>query len=189
VSPYSTRTDAELLRAADRDADAFAALYDRYARRAVSWARRGGVPDADVVDLVAELFAQAWRSRRRFRDPGDGDAGGWLHGIARNLIARYHRRGRNETAARRRLGLDRDTGTAELERAAARLDAARGAPAVEAALAALPAGQARAVRLRVVEGLEYAEIAARLSCTPVTARKQVSLGLNALRTTLDLEAT
>lgn len=189
MSSYTTRTDADLLRAADRDADAFAVLYDRYAQRAVAWARRGGVPDADVVDLVAELFAQAWRSRRRFADPGDGSAGGWLHGIARNLIAHYHRRGRNETAARRRLRLDRDAGTADLERAAARLDAARGAPAVEAALDALPAGQARAVRLRVVDGLEYAEIAARLSCTPVTARKQVSLGLNTLRNKLDLEAT
>lgn len=189
MSTDTTRTDAELIRAAERDADAFVVLYDRYALRAVAWARRGGVPEPDVVDLVAELFAQAWRSRRRFEDPGDGSAGGWLHGITRHLVAHYHRRGRNETAARRRLALDRETDTAELERAAARLDALRGAPELQAALDDLPTKQADAVRLRVMEGLEYAEIAAHLSCTPVTARKQVSLGLRTLRNRLDPELT
>jgi RNA polymerase sigma-70 factor (ECF subfamily) len=118
-----TPTDAELLRAARRDADAFAELYDRYARRAVGWARRGGVAEPDVVDLAAELFAEAWRSRRRFRDPGDGSA-------------------------------------SELE----------------LAVAGLPPAQATAVRLRIVDELPYDEIASRLSCTPVTARKRAGGG-------------
>jgi RNA polymerase sigma-70 factor (ECF subfamily) len=158
-----TRTDADLIRAADHDADAFAELYDRYVRQAVAWARHGGVQESDVVDVVAELFAQAWRSRRRFRDPGDGGAGAWLRGIARHLIARYHRRGRADDSARRRL--------AELE----------------LAVDGLPPAQATAVRLRVVDELPYDEIASRLACTPVTARKHVSLGLRALRNTLDPE--
>jgi DNA-directed RNA polymerase specialized sigma24 family protein len=134
VERVTTRTDAELIRAAEHDADAFAELYDRYARDAVAWVRRGGVQDPDVVDVVAELFAQAWRSRRRFRDPGDGSAGAWLYGICRHLIARHRRRGRADDSARRRLGMDVDHGG-----------------------------------------------------TPVTARKHVSLGLRALRQTLDPE--
>jgi hypothetical protein len=41
-------------------------------------------------------------------------------------------------------------------------------------------------RVRAPE-LPYDEIARRLACTPVTARKHVSLGLQALRHTLDPE--
>ena len=184
-----TRTDADLVRAAEHDPDAFAVLFDRYAKHAAGWARSSGVREPDVVDLVAELFAQAWRSRGRFRDPGDGRAAAWLHGIARHLAAHYHRGGRNETRARRRLGFTTVADAPELETAPARLDAERDASQLEAALGGLPPRQACAVRLRVVDGLEYPEIASRLSCTPTAARKQVSLGLRALRNHLDPEAT
>jgi RNA polymerase sigma factor (sigma-70 family) len=187
VERVTTRTDAELIRAADHDADAFAELYDRYARDAVTWARRGGVPEPDVVDVVAELFAQAWRSRRRFRDPGDGGAGAWLHGICRHLIARHRRRGRADASARRRLGMDVDYGGASLEAALERLALLDRREELELAVASLPPAQATAVRLRVVDELPYDEIASRLACTPVTARKHVSLGLQALRHTLDPE--
>jgi RNA polymerase sigma factor (sigma-70 family) len=188
VERNSIRTDAELIRAADHDADAFAELYDRHARDAVAWARRGGVPEPDVVDVVAEVFAQAWRSRRRFRDPGDGAAGAWLHGIARHLIARYHRRGRADDSARRRLGMDVDHGGAWLDAALERLAVLDRRQELDVAVAGLPPAQATAVRLRVVDELPYDEIARRLACTPVTARKHVSLGLQALRKTLDPEA-
>lgn len=183
----SNRTDAELIRAADRDADAFAELYDRYARDAVTWARRGGVQEPDLVDVVAELFAQAWRSRRRFRDRGDGGAGAWLHGICTHLISRYHRKGRVDDAARRRLGMDIDRRSAFLEAAVDSLALVEGGEQLELAVAGLPPAQARAVRLRVVDELSYDEIASRLACTPVTARKHVSLGLQALRNTLETE--
>jgi RNA polymerase sigma factor (sigma-70 family) len=187
VERASTRTDAELVRAADRDADAFAELYDRYARDAVAWARRGGVQEPDVVDVVAELFAQAWRSRRRFRDPGDGGAGAWLHGIARHLIARYHRRGRADDSARRRLGMAVDHSGASLDTAVERLALLDRRDELELAVAGLPPAQAVAVRLRVVDELSYDEIASRLACTPAAARKHVSLGLQALRNTLGSE--
>jgi RNA polymerase sigma factor (sigma-70 family) len=178
---HEDRTDAALIAAAGRDPDAFTELYDRYARHAVAWARRGGVAEPDVVDLVGELFAQAWRSRRRFRDPGDGTAGPWLRAIARHLVARYHRKGRAEDSARRRLGMP-------VEDAAPPADAGLGGrPDLDAALALLPPAQAVAVRLRVVDELAYDEIGSRLSCTPVTARKHVSLGLRALRGSLDRE--
>jgi RNA polymerase sigma factor (sigma-70 family) len=187
VTQSSTRTDADLLRSARRDADAFAELYDRYVPRAVGWARRGGVAEPDVVDVVAELFAEAWRSRRRFRDPGDGSAAAWLHGIARHLIARYHRRARVDDSARRRLGMNLHYCDATLDHAVEQVARLDDSDELELAVAGLPPAQATAVRLRVVEGLPYDEIASRLSCTPVTARKHVSLGLRALRNTLDPE--
>ena len=180
---YASRTDADLLHAARRDPDAFVALYDRYANAAARWAIRAGIPAPDAVDVVAELFAQAWRSRRRYRDPGDGSAGAWLYAICRHIAAHYHRRGRVDDAARRRLELSlyepTDAPPEGLD-AHSRLDDA---------LAALPPARAAAVRLRVIEELDYAEIGHRLSCSPMTARKRVSLGLRQLRGILDQEAS
>jgi DNA-directed RNA polymerase specialized sigma24 family protein len=45
----------------------------------------------------------------------------------------------------------------------------------------LPADVRRAVVLRVVDRLDYAEIAPRLGCTELAARRRVALGLRALR--------
>src|SRR4051812_50067673 len=70
------RTDAQLLRAARRDADAFRELYERYAERIHSYhARRCREADA-AYELSAETFAQAWLARARFRDEAGGSAGG-----------------------------------------------------------------------------------------------------------------
>jgi RNA polymerase sigma-70 factor (ECF subfamily) len=177
--------DAELLNAAKRDPEAFGKLYDRYAVKAFGWARRAGLGEADALDLVAELFAQAWVARGRFRDPGDGSAAGWLYGIARNLLASSRRRGRIELKSRRKLGMrltaEPDTGTALAER----LDADASRPALEAAMDRLPPTHRLAVQMRVVEELDYPELALRLNCTETTARKWVSLGLRSLRERLE----
>src|SRR5918999_2209718 len=143
MDPYASRTDAALLHAARRDPDAFVALYDRYAHAAARWALRAGVPAPDAVDVVAELFAQAWRSRRRYRDPGDGSAGAWLYAICRHIAAHYHRRGRVDDAARRRLELSLHEPTDAPPQG---LDAHS---RLDDALAALPPARAAAVRLRV----------------------------------------
>ncbi len=48
-------------------------------------------------------------------------------------------------------------------------------------LAGLPPDQREAVRARVLEDLDYRELAARLQVSPAAARKRVSRGLNTLR--------
>ena len=69
MSEQARPSDAELIAAAAHDPEAFGELYDRYAGAAYRWARRTGLSEADALDLVGELFAQAWISRRRFRKP------------------------------------------------------------------------------------------------------------------------
>ena len=181
MSDYTRLTDAELLAASGRDSQAFAELYDRHASGVYRWARRTGLEESDAVDVVAELFARAWISRKRFRDPGDGSAAGWLYGIARNLTAAHRRRGHIESRARRRLGMplqaEPDTGPVLAER----LDAEASRSELATAMASLPERYRRAVQMRVVEELAYPELAARLHCTETTARKRVSLGLRLLR--------
>jgi RNA polymerase sigma factor (sigma-70 family) len=181
MSDYTGLSDAELLRATGRDPQAFGELYDRHAATIYRWARRSGLGEADALDLVAELFARVWISRKRYRDLGDGSAAGWLHGIARNLAAAYRRRGRIEHRARQRLGMpltvEPDGGAALAER----LDAEASGGELAAAMSALPERYRRAVQMRVVDELAYPELAARLACSETTARKRVSLGLRLLR--------
>src|SRR3954467_10741839 len=78
------RTDAELIRAAGSEPAAFGELYERHAAAVFAWAARRARHLA--ADLTAETFAQAWLSRRRFRDRRSGSALPWLLGIAENLL-------------------------------------------------------------------------------------------------------
>src|SRR3954464_9125984 len=99
------RTDADLLRAAHADPQAFREFYERYAVWIRAWFQRHTGSDSVALDLTAETFAQAWHSLRRYRDLADGSGAPWLFGIARNLLRQYHKHNRIESAARLRLGL------------------------------------------------------------------------------------
>ena len=69
---------------------------------------------------------------------------------------------------------------ADLEAVSDRLDAERLRPALDSALAQLPAGQRDAVELRVVRALSYAEVASSLGCSEVAARIRVMRALDSL---------
>jgi RNA polymerase sigma-70 factor, ECF subfamily len=67
-----------------------------------------------------------------------------------------------------------------VDAANARLDAERLAPALSGALASLPASQQRAVELRVVDELPFADVAGTLGCSEVAARIRVNRALGTL---------
>src|SRR3954453_12005446 len=113
------RTDAELLHAARSDPAAFGEIYQRHAPVVFRWLERRARYLA--VDLTAETFAQAWLSRRRFRDRRGGSALPWLLGIAQNVLNESLRRDRVERRARQRLGLPLDLAEDELEEVHERL--------------------------------------------------------------------
>jgi RNA polymerase sigma-70 factor, ECF subfamily len=175
------RTDAELLGAARSDPQAFREFYDRYAVWMHVWFMRHTGSESAALDLTAETFAQAWNSLKRFRDLADGSGAPWLFGIARNMLRQYHKHNRIETAARDRLGLplafaESDEYDAVDERVAARSLA----PALAAAVRLLPPDQRKALELRVVQQLDYEEVAGRLGCSQNAARLRVSRALRAL---------
>jgi RNA polymerase sigma-70 factor, ECF subfamily len=182
MSRHHARTDEQLLVLARSDADAFAELYDRHAGALADWLARRSPPDA-AQELFAETFAQAWCSRRRYR-PAKGPARAWLFGIARHLLHDSYRRLSVEDRARRRLGMLEETAPAP--DAESRLDAAAVRAELEAALEDLAPAVRAAVVLRVVEQLDYDELAARLGCSSQAARLRVSRGLRALRRTTSL---
>lgn len=80
AAPDRTQRDEQLARwlrqAADGDASAFECFHDATAACAHALARRL-LREADVDDVLAESYFQAWREAARF-DPGRGSAVTWL---------------------------------------------------------------------------------------------------------------
>ncbi len=172
-------TDAQLIRAARNDPDAFGEVYGRHVL-AIHGFFRTRAPHSVSGELTAETFAQAALSLRRFRDEADGSALPWLYGIARNLLRRYHANEKVETRARIRLGIPITSYEVDLDAADERLDAERLAPDLAVALDALPTGQREALELRVVKELPYDEVASSLGCSQVAARIRVTRALGTL---------
>ena len=181
------RTDAQLLVAARSDPQAFREFYDRYAVWIRVWFARQTGSEGAALDLTAETYAQAWHSVRRFRDMADGSGAPWLFGIARNLLRQYHKHNRIETAARQRLGLAALADGDEYEAVDERVAARSLAPALAAAVRLLPPDQRAALELRVVQQLDYEEVAGRLGCSQNAARLRVSRALRAL--TVELQGS
>ena len=172
----SDRTDAELIHAAESDAGAFGELYRRHVSTVHAWFGRR--LEWAASDLTAEAFAQAWLSRRSFRDEADGSALPWLFGIARNVARESARRNEVETRARRRLGLPTDLASDDGYAAVEQRLSPR--VALEQALERLPEHERDALELRVVDELPYEDVAARLGVRPAAARLRVSRALRRL---------
>jgi RNA polymerase sigma-70 factor (ECF subfamily) len=176
-------SDAQLLAAiAACDERAFSVFYRRHLATIVGWCvRRTRDPDL-AADLTAEVFAAVLVSAARYQPTGDA-ATGWLIGIARNVLGHSLRSGQVDARARAKLGAgalvveDHDIDLV-LELAAS----ANGAAAQ--LLTELPPDEQAAVRARVIDERDYAEIASELGCSELVVRKRVSRGLSRLRAAL-----
>ena len=159
------------------DPDAFAALYDRLARRLLSTARTmtGSIPDAE--DAVHDLFVELARSRGRLSAVADLDA--YVFTMLRHAVSKR----------RRRRDVDRraiDSIATERLRAGGLVEPAAACPddAVAAALASLPPEQRDTVALKIDGGLTFAEIAAVMRTSPNTAASRYRYALEKLRVRL-----
>ncbi|HEX3801232.1 MAG TPA: RNA polymerase sigma factor [Solirubrobacteraceae bacterium] len=178
--PWADLGDAELLVAAREDPESFGEFYRRHAVAIERWIRSQTPDMATAADLTAETFAQALVSLGGFRGTTDEAACGWLYGIARNLVRRYHRRGRVELETCRKLGLQLDHDAEELAAIEAQIDADISTSELANALGTLPATQRQALQLRVVDELDYGEAAAVMGTSEQNARVRVSRAIRAL---------
>jgi RNA polymerase sigma factor (sigma-70 family) len=148
-------------------------------------ARRTADPEL-ALELLAETFAQAVASKRRFRGGSEDEAVGWLYGIAKKQLAMYYRRGRCEQKALKRLGIEPEPPSPEvLAEVAQRALLHELREELAAAMATLAPGTRDAVRLRVIDELPYCDLAQRLGISETAARVRVSRGLSALAGLLD----
>lgn len=167
-------------------ADDVAELYDRYAEAILAFVVRHTWDPEVAVDILAETFALALESRRRFRGHDRDAARAWLYGIARHQLADHYRRDGAQRRALARLGVERRPLT-DLEYE--RIEELAGSRALRDRVAeelhALPLDQREAVRLRVVEERGYQTLARTLDIGQDTARARVSRGLRALRAAIE----
>jgi RNA polymerase sigma-70 factor, ECF subfamily len=175
------RSDAALLLASRDDPAAFVELYRRHAEGLLRYfARRTLDPEA-AAELTAETFAEAFASRARYAYMNGVNGVAWLYGIARNQLGHFFRSGRIDAAARRKIGLPgRELPPEDYERIEELVDFAPLRSALTEALETLVDDQREALRLRVIDGLAYPDVAARLHCGETAARQRVSRGLRRL---------
>lgn len=179
MRPRGLATDAQLLAAADCDADAFARFYERHETLVIGYLMRRVRDPETAADLTAEVFAAALDAASRYRPDGPS-AAPWLLAIAHNTLVSSLRHGRVEDAARRRLGmLEVIELRAESMRRIDRL--VEGDAWVLDVLDRLPADQRDAVRARILDERSYEDIAEELQTSPLVIRKRVSRGLARLR--------
>lgn len=161
-------------------------LYDLHAGDLLRFFARRTLDEQAAVDLVGETYAEALATRSGFRGKTLEDARPWLFGIARNLLRGYYRKGRVELDTMQKLQLERvelsAEDAAEIERHASLAEVRT---AIATALEKLKDEYREAVELRVMERLEYAEIAARLDVSEQVVRARVSRGLKRLRTEIE----
>ena len=179
------RSDIALMRAARSDSRAFGEIYARHAVAIHRWLR-GRVGEPAATDLTAETFAAAWQARKRFRTDEADSVAPWLYGIALNQYRSYPAREPRRDTARARLGMPQTyAGAIEIEEADDRLSAEQARRELRNALGDLSAEQRRALELRVLDDLRFAEIAEQMSTSEPTARMRVMRALRALRSGMD----
>jgi RNA polymerase sigma-70 factor (ECF subfamily) len=163
------------------DPQAFDEVFRRYSRDLLIFFARRTFDAEAARDLMAETLAEAFRTRARFRGGVDAQEAAYVWGIARHRLARWRRSGSIEHRAVHRLGIQleplTEDQTAEVVRAAQLVELRRlMAPHIRA----LPERQRGAIELRVIDGLDYDEVARRLGISEQTARARVSRGLRRL---------
>lgn len=162
-----------------KDMDAAAELYDRYAGQVYALARRIVRNDPDAEDVVQEVFSQAWRSAARY-DRARGSVVGWLLMITRTRAI--------DKLRARRARPDITDGVAPETLAAPpvpdAVEVAEQAAIVREALLTLSPAQRTALELAYYQGLTQVEIAARLSEPLGTVKTRIRTALLSLRTRL-----
>jgi RNA polymerase sigma-70 factor (ECF subfamily) len=178
------RQDAEDRRllegVARRDAAAHRELFERYYARVYAFSLRRLADHGLSEEIVADVFFEVWRSGASFQ--GGSRVSTWIFGIAHFKCLRASRDRRR--AKRDSLLPTADTflhavpDERDLEADVhARAELGR----VESALDELPAEQREVLRLAVLDGMDYAEIAHRTGVSEGTVKSRVARARARLR--------
>ncbi|MGP3973567.1 RNA polymerase sigma factor [Streptomyces sp. 8N114] len=159
-------------RVREGEREAFAQLYEEYARAVYNHALRLTGDWSSAEEIMSETFLTAWRTRARVHEEG-GSLLPWLLGIATHKADNARR-----ALRRRQLFLARQPRPRAEEdfapRTAARIDDARRLRAVRAALGRLRRQEREVLALCVWAGLDYQQTAEALGIAVGTVRSRLS---------------
>ena len=169
--------DGLLARTSRRDADAFAALYDRYGGPVYSLALRMLRDRQAAEEITQEVFLAVWRSADDF-DPGRGSARAWILSLAHHKSVDAVRRQRLRTTEplMETVAADGDVADQAMRTVAS--------GQVRKALEGLSDGQREAIVHAYYGGHTQQEIAKRLGVPLGTVKTRMRDGMQRLRATL-----
>jgi RNA polymerase sigma-70 factor, ECF subfamily len=179
--------DVLVQRVVERDAEAFARLYDRHADLVYSVALRVLADPALAEDTTQDVFLRVWRTPTAY-DPARGRFASWLVSVARNRAVdevRMRGRRRLREAGENVIADDPPDGHAEDPQLAVQVQADR--EAVRRAMKTLPADQRQAIELAYFSGLTQQEISERLGQPLGTVKTRTRLAMKKLRAALGRE--
>lgn len=164
------------LRAATGDQDAFRELFEQFNMSIYrySFAQLGRQDLAQ--EATQEVFLGVWRNLPSFRNEHEGSFGGWLFGIARNVIGSMRRRNAKNEDLPTEHALD---GQVEFEGDLV------SKKVLHDALSELPEVQREVVVLRFLVGLSLREVGESMGTTEGAVTSAQLRGLRRLRRTLE----
>lgn len=188
VPEDGTASDAAadlLLRIADGDQAAFAALYDMLSSRAFGLILRVLVNRSQSEEVLQEVFLEIWQSASRFA-PNRGQGRTWVMTIAHRRAVDRVRSSQSSTDRDVRAGL-RDIGVAH-DSVAEQVELGIEGEKVVGALSTLPDVQREAIVLAYYGGYSQNEISALVGAPLGTIKTRMRDGLSRLRTAMGVTA-
>jgi RNA polymerase sigma-70 factor (ECF subfamily) len=185
--PVQTDPDAALmLRAKRGDRAAFAELVEKYKQPVMNFVFRSLRDEIEAEDLAQNVFLQAYKSRRRYRQTAKLST--WLFTIARNLCLNEIRRRSRHPAE----SIEESHAEHEDQPRQQYEDKSQIAPPdkllqgelaqkIEEALAGLPENQRTAILLCRQDELSYEEIAEVLDCSLSATKSLIHRGRETLK--------
>lgn len=182
----ATHTDEILVyRVVQRDVDAFATLYDRYARAVYTLAAHM-LGTSEAEEIVQEVFLRLWTRANQY-DHSKGPFNSWLFAIARHRVLdelqRRNQQQRPIDAERIEYLLATSTDVEEQASLNERSES------LIRALKELPEEQRRVLVLSYFGGLSQSAMANRLGWPLGTVKKRTKLAMQKLRRALDNEGS
>ncbi|WP_430645321.1 RNA polymerase sigma factor [Agromyces sp. GXS1127] len=178
MSNTDVSADNEVIKRSAEQPAAFASLFDRHAPSIYRYAAQR-LGDDRAEDIMSETFLVAFEKRADY-DLEVVDARPWLLGIATRLMRKHVR-----LEARAWKGMVADVAAQlapdMIERAGARLDAARTTRRLASALRALTASDRDTLLLYAWGDLDYAGVAAALDVPIGTVRSRLNRARRLLR--------
>jgi len=171
---------AAVARVADGDYDALRELYERYGRIVYGLTYRLTREAQLAEEATQDTFSTLWRRAATY-DPERAKVSTWLFVIARNRAIELIR-------SRTRVPEPHESveTVGEADDPADLVAIADEAERIARAIAELPESQLQAIRLAYFDGLSHGEIADRLGQPLGTVKSRIRLGLDRLRTILEL---